>query len=454
MSISNVARIKTIATQLSANDPFIKTIYENTNLTIGDELIENHKIISFNCFIKNLKAYASIKSLDEVSLPNFNLDDSATDKLYKTLDVEWKSPRKQIALYIANQSDTTPSGENWYKVGSLSLLNPSGYPYRVYNLMDLFTDALAIELGDNGKIGIKIEDVGYGLLDSTDAVTIHGSYSEEVFVEVPETIYVLPPTGGSGTNPDPAPVVTQFPRPTLFRINASDITLNSDELVSNWSQSSNFTTTQIDATYQPTYKSNVINGKSAVYFDGVDKFLNIEQTDSQTGLTIVPSMGNWLIFMVAKFDDTATTIFSSSNGNESLRPSISLTGNRSVIGFLNPYGGAEQSTTIYEELAANYALDSNWKIHMIRRQDSVLSVYVDGNTYSLGELYSPISPTNSYLENLIIGCKYDNSSYFSGYLAEFGIVGDHDNNDINAIGNYFKTMYGVTWNEVSPEVGD
>ena len=196
MPISSINRIKSIVVPLSVDSSSnIITIYENSGLTIGNELIPGHTIVSFNCFIKNLKAFAEIKSLPEVAMPNFGATDSETEKLYKVLDTEWGSARKQLSLYISNS-------DNWYKVGSISLLNPSGYPYRIYNLMDIFTDALAIELGDNAKIGIQVEDVGYELLRIGDAVTIHGSYVEEIFVKSPPDIFNFTVTGSTTPVPE------------------------------------------------------------------------------------------------------------------------------------------------------------------------------------------------------------------------------------------------------------
>lgn len=185
MPISSVNRVKTITVDLNfAIGDDIVTIYSNSGATIGDELIPGYKIVSFNCFLKNLKAFSKIQSLEEALLPNFLVEDSATDKLYKTLDIEWKSPRKQLSLYIAS------GNANWSQVGSISLLNPAGYPFRIYNLMDMFTDNLALELGDNSRIGIGVDDVGYGLLEVIDSVTIHGSYVEEIFVVSKDIVYV------------------------------------------------------------------------------------------------------------------------------------------------------------------------------------------------------------------------------------------------------------------------
>lgn len=195
MAISNVNRVKSIVISLQAGNSDIIPIYQNDGgLTLGKDFLAGYTIISFNCFVKNLKAFASVQSLPEVKLPDFKLEDSETDKLYKTIDVEWKSARKQLNLYISNtQITNNQTKEGWSQVGSLSILNPSGYPFRVYNLMDLYTDNLAFELGDNSKIGIGVENVGFGLLDTTDKITIHGSYVEEIFLHSQDTVYSIAP---------------------------------------------------------------------------------------------------------------------------------------------------------------------------------------------------------------------------------------------------------------------
>lgn len=177
MPITSVNRVKSIAVPLRQSDGSdIVSIYQNNAEAIGSELLPGYTVVSFNCFIKNLKAFGSMNSLEEAPLPDFDLEDSDTDKLHKTLDIEWKSPRKQLNLYIGSVLE-------WLQIGSISLLNPYGYPFRVYNLMDLFTDNLALELGNSFKIGVAFQDVGYGLLESDDKLIIHGSCMEEIFVE-------------------------------------------------------------------------------------------------------------------------------------------------------------------------------------------------------------------------------------------------------------------------------
>ena len=204
MVITTFNRVKTIARELgTTTDNSIISIYRNTDLDIGDEFLPGYKIISWNCFVKNLKAYAKITSLDPIRLPNFGLEDSETDKLYKALDTEWKSPRKQLNVFIGENG-------NWHPMGSVSLLNPSGYPYRVYNLIDLYTQNLAIELGSDGGIAVQLQDVGFGLLTNQDRMTIHGSCVEEIIVEHPDplTITNVYVQGGGGITPQPPAPVT------------------------------------------------------------------------------------------------------------------------------------------------------------------------------------------------------------------------------------------------------
>lgn len=164
--------VGTISKKLdSTTSPGVITIFQanNTNLPT----VPGSTKLSLNSFIKNLRAFAIIKSLAPVRLPSYSLEDSESEKTYKMLDIEWGSARKQLDLFISR------NGGTWDMVGAISLLNPSGYPYRIYNLQDLYTPNLAIELGEDGKIGVQVVDVGYGVLSGTDFVTVHGSYTQE-----------------------------------------------------------------------------------------------------------------------------------------------------------------------------------------------------------------------------------------------------------------------------------
>ena len=164
--------VDTIELQLdSTTASEIITIYQNTGT---QNTIPDTTVVTINAFIKNLKAYAEIKSLASVILPSFSVEDSESEKTMKMLNSQWGSARKQLDLFISK------NGGTWRKCGAVSMVNPSGYPFMTYNLQDVFTPNLAIELGQSGKIGCKITDVGYGLLTGSDFITIHGSYAEEI----------------------------------------------------------------------------------------------------------------------------------------------------------------------------------------------------------------------------------------------------------------------------------
>lgn len=441
MTISSVNRIKTIAIKLKANNNLITTIYKNSGLVVGNELIAEHTIINFNCFIKNLRAFALINSLAEISLPNFTLDDSETDKLYKTLNAEWGSPRKQLTLYISNQAITSEYGENWYKVGSISLLNPSGYPYRIYNLMDLYTDSLAIELGENGKIGVQVEDVGSGLLREDDEVTVHGSFLEEIFVKSPDPKPVNIITGTTPTTPT-TPTIDALPVSELFRIAAISLQLANNQFLTTWTQTttSDLVVSQEVQIHQPIYKTNIVNGKSAIYFDGSNKFLNIETaSNSSVPPQLFPIDSDSVMFIVSKFNDPTTCVFSQLSQDPSQIKNISIYGGKVVKGYLDEYGN-------YTEFLYNYPLIDGFSIIAISKRQGANNVYINGidTEYSTSiQFYD-----NTYAENTYLGSKDPNTDFFNGYIADMAVIQSADVADINAIGNFYKNLYNLNWTDI------
>lgn len=161
--------VKTVNLKLtSTNQTGIISIFDNT-------LDAFDNVLAKSAFVKNLKAFAKITSLPPVRLPNFKLEDSESEKLYKALDIEFNSPRKQLDIFIGSSGD-------WSQIGSVSLLNPSGYPYRMYNLLDFATDGLAAELENGKSIGVQVVNVGNGTLEGSDTVTIHGSVTQEYVI--------------------------------------------------------------------------------------------------------------------------------------------------------------------------------------------------------------------------------------------------------------------------------
>lgn len=171
MSVSSYNITKNVNRKITSVDA------GNVVVIVDNAVQPNQGILSINTFVDNLKVYASIASLPAVNLPNFTVEDSESEKLFKTLDVEFNSARKQLDILIGDD------GIAWNLIGSVSLLNPSGYPYRMYNLLDFFTDGLGARLGNDFKIGVQIKNVGYGLLSGNDIVTVHGSYVQEYVID-------------------------------------------------------------------------------------------------------------------------------------------------------------------------------------------------------------------------------------------------------------------------------
>ncbi|MBD1836128.1 hypothetical protein H6F61_26450 [Cyanobacteria bacterium FACHB-472] len=172
MAIYTHSEVKNIGYQLKSNSDQIFTLLEN----FGDyERFKDRNLdtITVNTFLKNLKCYSEIRSIAEVGLPQYELTDTETDRLLKTLEREWKGARKQLNLHFG--VDDSP----WMPIGSVSLLRVEKYPFTVHNLMDLMTDNLAAEIGIRTRLGVSISDVDYGTLDDRDTVVIHGSYSTE-----------------------------------------------------------------------------------------------------------------------------------------------------------------------------------------------------------------------------------------------------------------------------------
>ncbi|MBD1899267.1 hypothetical protein NDI44_08685 [Trichocoleus sp. DQ-A3] len=172
MAVYTHSKVYNIAARLRPNSSNIMTLYENFGDLphyIGRKL----EVLAVNTYLKNLKCHSMIKSIPSGNLPRFEVADTETDRLGKTLQTEWGSARKHLDVYYG------VGDSDWLPVGAASLLAPFGYPFRVHNLLDLFTDNLAAELGTGSRIGVAIADVDYGLLDTNDSVVIHGSYVTE-----------------------------------------------------------------------------------------------------------------------------------------------------------------------------------------------------------------------------------------------------------------------------------
>lgn len=172
MEIQNFAKIYNLRKSLSvASGTQIMPLFNPSQAVRDLGLDTSSGQLITNAFVKALKVYVKIRSLPEIELPNIQLTDSSTEKLIKFRNQEWDSARIQLNLLIG-------AAPNWTVIGAISLLHRK--PAYAVDLLNFFTDALAIECDGASCLALQIEDVGWGLLTAQDTVTAYGSLAEEV----------------------------------------------------------------------------------------------------------------------------------------------------------------------------------------------------------------------------------------------------------------------------------
>lgn len=175
MKIETYNRNSPFAVKLDASSSDrIITIFEPSYDAQDAPYLKSAEHVILNGFIKTLRAKSDINSLPETVLPDMSIEQSRTQRLNLLRNVEWTSPRKELRLYLAQTIN------NWHHVASVSLLNVP--PYRLINLMEFYTENIAIELGATGAIGVSMANVGHGLLSGSDEVVIYGAGTTEVVV--------------------------------------------------------------------------------------------------------------------------------------------------------------------------------------------------------------------------------------------------------------------------------
>lgn len=143
---------------------------------------------SLNGFVDELFCFARLKnSLAEAPGIDFLPTDTKDERTAKSVAYEWgPHPRIELYVWVRKNPGTTTNPTPWNLVGSTSLMNPAGHPWRRYRLHSLLTDNLGRKLGPNGQVGVSLKDVGHGLIKSSlDVITIDGAYSQECVIFTP-----------------------------------------------------------------------------------------------------------------------------------------------------------------------------------------------------------------------------------------------------------------------------
>ena len=184
--------------------------YSKNGYTFLDEYLE----------IKDLKAIGWIDSLDPIPFPVFELEDTESKQLLTAINLEWKSPR--IELQVMCQINNLV----WQKLQSFSLLNPDPYPYREYSLG-------SHTLGNNAMIGLKVADVGFGLLSNQDKVTIFADLVRYITLDQPPIIINVVSAAPTTPNPtpDPTPDPTSEEEEMPLKIISADYTLSNRDRI-------------------------------------------------------------------------------------------------------------------------------------------------------------------------------------------------------------------------------
>lgn len=169
MDQSIYSRSVTILRQYSsASLGNFQTIYEPGFTTPWDRLPINR----YYGFITDLRLKIRINSLPEQELPNLDAEQSRTERLTAVRDMEWLSARYEFGLYLQ------ATGTGPLHIASISLLNRK--PFYHVNLLPYFTDNSLINLAADARILGRVENAGYGLLNTNDELVVFGSVKEEV----------------------------------------------------------------------------------------------------------------------------------------------------------------------------------------------------------------------------------------------------------------------------------
>ncbi|BAZ38688.1 hypothetical protein NIES4101_46280 [Calothrix sp. NIES-4101] len=162
---------KSISKNIDSTNQNSRIILFDNTLPSG---INENRVLSVNGYLKGLKAYANITSLAEAPIPAIELTDTDQDKIIKVLNIEWGNERIGLDLQFSE------NGTNFITLGSVSLINQQGYPFRNYSLLDFYTDSIAAEIGTNGVIACEVKDQGYGKLGAGDVLSVYGSVTQEI----------------------------------------------------------------------------------------------------------------------------------------------------------------------------------------------------------------------------------------------------------------------------------
>lgn len=208
----------------SQGEQIIEVVHNNPDLIRQIYGLEGVKGCA-NAILMELRCCASINSLAAVPLPSITDDDSESDRVVKTHSFEWLTDRFELVVFRK-----APGQSDWAECGVTALKNSAGHRYRLHRLLDLTTDNIGCDVGEWGRLGVAIQNVGFGLPQIFDQIAVTGSWTQEfTWVEEHPTYVVINQYGGSTPTPTPTPTPAPVPTLTLaLATGSSSAVANSD----------------------------------------------------------------------------------------------------------------------------------------------------------------------------------------------------------------------------------
>lgn len=165
-SFQRTVNILTLLNHQSSGD--IITIYRPSQVSQYDRV----QTLRFYGFLTSLRARIEIKSLPESRPPASEITDSTLDRTIALQTYEWGAPRIHLELLMKT------SRQPWLPIAAISCRNVR--PYMLMDLMPYLTNNLSFDMGNDAVLGVRVVNVGYGLLTIIDRITIVGCVREEI----------------------------------------------------------------------------------------------------------------------------------------------------------------------------------------------------------------------------------------------------------------------------------
>ncbi len=228
-------------------------------------------------------------------------------------------------------------------------------------------------------------------------------------------------------------------------LKADALSLNNNDAVTTWTDSStngrNATQTG-DATLKPTYKTNQINSKPALYFDGGDYLTHSVIASDPTALTIFvvaqrPDSGIAAVLWGHRSESTRL-IQVTHNGSADARLQLRSSGNSLKAAVVTP----APTTTAWHVLSAQF--NKAGKLH----QTWFNGGSVGQDTTDFGA--ETFTATRETIGAVDTSGSPTYANFLTGYIAELIIYSAALNNtDANTVGAYLGTKYGITWTNIT-----